>query len=130
MNPSVISALAALAGAAIGGLTSILASWWAQHAQAKAQWLMQDKQRRQELYKEFIEEASKSMSTRSSAIKQTLPPWACAISARPRRDDRQFSAHQPLLRFFVVLLARFGQTTPASPKPLEEFHSVALHDCQ
>jgi hypothetical protein len=59
MNPSVISALAAPAGATIGGLTSVLASWLGQHAQAKAQWLAQDKLRRQELYKEFIEAASK-----------------------------------------------------------------------
>src|SRR5258707_15105138 len=59
MNASVISALAALAGATIGGLTSVLASWLSQHAQAKAQWLAQDKLRRQELYKEFIEAASK-----------------------------------------------------------------------
>ncbi len=59
MNASAITALAALAGAAIGGLTSVFASWLAQHAQARAQWLAQDKLRRQELYKEFIEAASK-----------------------------------------------------------------------
>lgn len=59
VNPSVVSALAALAGATIGGLTSVLASWLSQHAQARAQWLAQDKLRRQELYKEFIEAASK-----------------------------------------------------------------------
>ena len=62
MNASVITALAALAalaGAAIGGLTSVFASWLAQHAQARAQWIAQDKLRRQELQKEFIEAASK-----------------------------------------------------------------------
>jgi hypothetical protein len=59
MNASVVTALAALAGAAIGGLTSVFASWLAQHAQARAQWVAQDKLRRQELYKEFIEAASK-----------------------------------------------------------------------
>jgi hypothetical protein len=59
MNASVITALAALAGAAIGGLTSVFASWLAQHAQDRAQWVAQDKLRRQELYKEFIEAASK-----------------------------------------------------------------------
>ncbi|WP_197688447.1 hypothetical protein [Bradyrhizobium lablabi] len=59
MNASVITALAALAGAAIGGLTSVFASWMTQHAQARAQRLAQDKLRRQELYKEFIEVASK-----------------------------------------------------------------------
>jgi hypothetical protein len=59
MNASIISALSALAGAITGRLTSVLASWLTQHAQARAQWLTQDKLHRQELYKEFIETASK-----------------------------------------------------------------------
>jgi hypothetical protein len=59
MNASIISALAALVGATIGGLTSVLASWLTQQTQAKAQWIAQDRARRQDLYKEFIEEASK-----------------------------------------------------------------------
>jgi hypothetical protein len=58
MDASVISALAALAGATIGGLTSVVASWLVQRTQARAQWLAQDTLRRQELYREFIEEAS------------------------------------------------------------------------
>jgi hypothetical protein len=59
MNASLISALAALTGATVGGLTSALASWLIQKTQVRAQWLAQDKLLRQELYKEFIEEASK-----------------------------------------------------------------------
>jgi hypothetical protein len=59
MNASIISTLAALAGAAIGGLTSLLASWLTQRLQVRTQWLTQEKMRRQELYKEFIEAASK-----------------------------------------------------------------------
>jgi hypothetical protein len=59
MNASIISALAALLGAAIGGLTSVLASWLTQQTQAKAQWIAQERARRQELYKDFIEEAAK-----------------------------------------------------------------------
>jgi hypothetical protein len=60
MNPAIISALAALTGAAIGGLTSVLASWLAQQIQARAQLFAQDQLRRQELYKEFMEEAAKT----------------------------------------------------------------------
>jgi len=60
MEASIISALAALAGAAIGAVTSVLASWLTQRVQARAQRLILDKGRRQELYKEFIEEASKA----------------------------------------------------------------------
>lgn len=36
MNASVISALAALVGAAIGGMTSVLASWLTQRTQVRA----------------------------------------------------------------------------------------------
>ena len=59
MDASAITALAALTGAAVGGLTSGFASWLIQKTQARAQWLAQEKLLRQELYKEFIEEASK-----------------------------------------------------------------------
>lgn len=59
MNASVMSALAALVGATIGGLTSALASWLVTRTQARAQWLGQDILRRQDLYKEFIEQASR-----------------------------------------------------------------------
>jgi hypothetical protein len=59
MNSSIVSALAALAGAITGGVTSVLASWLSQHAQATARWRAQDKLRRQELYREFIERASR-----------------------------------------------------------------------
>ena len=59
MNSSVISALAALIGASIGGLTSVLASWLLHQRQVRVQWVGQEVNRRRELYKEFIEDASK-----------------------------------------------------------------------
>ncbi len=59
MNASVLSALAVLIGAIVGGLTSLVASLLTQRAEVRAQELAQDKHRQQELYKEFIEEASK-----------------------------------------------------------------------
>ena len=59
MDASVLSALAALLGATIGGSTSLLASWLTQRTQARAQWIGQETARRQELYKEFIEQAEK-----------------------------------------------------------------------
>jgi hypothetical protein len=59
MDTSVVTALAALAGAGIGGLTSVLASWLSQRAQARMAQLAHYQLRRQELYKEFIEQASK-----------------------------------------------------------------------
>ena len=59
MDAAYVSALAALSGAAIGGLTSFATSWVTQRAQAKAQQLAHKLTRREELYKGFVEEASK-----------------------------------------------------------------------
>ncbi len=59
MDTAYFSAFAALAGSAIGGLTSLAASWLSQHTQFKAQQRSQDLTRREDLYRKFIEEASK-----------------------------------------------------------------------
>src|SRR5215475_9676781 len=59
MDASAITALSALLGATIGGLTSLVATWMTQRRQLRAQWLEQDLTQRQDLYKEFIEDASK-----------------------------------------------------------------------
>jgi hypothetical protein len=58
MDASAITALAALMGAAIGGLTSVTASWLAQRRQARARWFAHEITRLEDLYKEFVEEAS------------------------------------------------------------------------
>jgi hypothetical protein len=60
LDASIISALAALTGAAIGGLTYGVASWLNSRKQVRAEWLAQDRIRRQDLYKEFIKSATKS----------------------------------------------------------------------
>jgi hypothetical protein len=59
VDASIISALAALTGAAVGGLTSGITNWLNQRSQLRAQWLLHEKNRRQILYRDFIEEASK-----------------------------------------------------------------------
>src|SRR5580700_3815696 len=59
MNTSVVSAVAALAGTAVGGLTSVVANWLSHRIQVRAQSLQHERNRRQILYRDFIEEASK-----------------------------------------------------------------------
>jgi hypothetical protein len=59
MDAATISALAALGGALIGGLTSFGTSWLTQQRQAKEQQLAHQLTKREELYRLFIEEASK-----------------------------------------------------------------------
>ena len=59
MNSAYLSALAALAGSTIGGLTSLASAWLTQSHQDRATRVLQDKTRRQKLYKQFIDEAAK-----------------------------------------------------------------------
>src|SRR5260370_32975116 len=59
MNPTYLPALAALSGSSVGGLTSFLSSWLGQSTQLTAQVFLNYKSRRQELYREFVDEASK-----------------------------------------------------------------------
>jgi hypothetical protein len=59
VNPAYISALAALAGSMIGGLTSLTTTWLTQQTQARAEQLIRDRRRREELYANFIDEASR-----------------------------------------------------------------------
>jgi hypothetical protein len=62
MDANLITAVAGLGGATIGGAMSFLGSWVAQQKQLRAQWFGQDRMRRQDLYQEFIQEASKSFA--------------------------------------------------------------------
>jgi hypothetical protein len=58
MNEAYLPALAALAGSAIGGITSLATTWLAQHGQAKTQQMAQDRVKRETLFGQFIDEAS------------------------------------------------------------------------
>lgn len=59
MNSAYISAFAALAGSGIGAVASFVTTWLTQDAQSRAQRVAQAMTRRERLYREFIEEASK-----------------------------------------------------------------------
>lgn len=60
MESAYVSAIAALAGSTIGGLTSLTASWITQRVQLGAQQLGHVLRTREDLYKDFIEQASES----------------------------------------------------------------------
>src|SRR5262249_4388671 len=59
MNIGYLPAISALAGSMIGGLTSFASAWLTQRHQDRAKRLSGEKTRRQKLYKQFIDEASK-----------------------------------------------------------------------
>jgi hypothetical protein len=59
MGDAYLTAIAALAGSAIGALASLGTTWLNQHAQERARRLAELRGRRAQLYEEFMDEASK-----------------------------------------------------------------------
>jgi hypothetical protein len=62
VEPAYISAFAALAGTAIGGLASFATSWVTQQAQTRAQRIAAEKDARAALFGRFLDEAAKLYS--------------------------------------------------------------------
>jgi len=62
--------LAALLGAFIGGILSVIASWVAQHVQSRTQWVVQEIKQRQRLYSNFIQGSARCYA---DALEQNDP---------------------------------------------------------
>ena len=60
MDTAYISAISALAGSVIGGLTTALTTWLSQRSQARAGQIAHDLARREDLIRDFIVAASKT----------------------------------------------------------------------
>jgi hypothetical protein len=73
MDTSIITALAGLTGAAVGGLTSGFASLFAQKSQLRSQLLAQGRLAREELYNEFIETATQCYADALQHEKPDMP---------------------------------------------------------
>lgn len=59
MEPAVLSALSAILGSAVGGSATIATAWLTQRTQGQRERIHTEIQKREELYVEFIAEASK-----------------------------------------------------------------------
>ncbi len=59
MNSQYFSAFAALAGSVVGGFMMLASGWLSQNAQSRAEDRAHHRTRREELYKDFIEEAAR-----------------------------------------------------------------------
>ena len=77
MNVGFLSALSALAGSAVGGLTSGVATWLAQRTQSRAGQLAHDLEQREDLYRDFITTAAR---TYGDALMRTEPEIAHLVA--------------------------------------------------
>jgi hypothetical protein len=105
MDSNLFSALAGLAGAATGGTASFLGAWIGQQRQARAQWFIQEKARRQNLYREFIEAASEcyldALQHHKPDVVKLIPVYAKINEMRVISSADVFAAAENVARRII-----------------------------
>jgi hypothetical protein len=101
MDVVYISALSALAGSVVGGLTSGLTTWLNQRFHASAKRRADELSRREELYKEFIVAASKtyaeSLITNEPKIEELIGLYALISRMRALSSSRIIACAEQVL---------------------------------
>ncbi len=107
-----MSAIAALAGAAIGGGASILGSWVVHRAKIRAEWLAHDRLRRQDLYNEFIEDAARCYI---DALQHAKPDVASLVSLYAKMSRMRVVSSAPVLAAAEEVLKRIARANSEPP---------------
>jgi hypothetical protein len=122
MDTALISALAALAGSATGGLTSFLSSWIGLQGQLKSQLYLTSKQRREDIYRDFIVEASSlyidAMTRDTPELPKTIILYALISRMRILSSARVIDEAEKVTRLIVDLY-------PEANKTFEEIRTLA-----
>jgi hypothetical protein len=84
--------LAALAGSAIGGLTTFATSWTTQQAQARAQRVANEREKREALFGKFLDEAAKLYADAMQNKREDAPAVMIGIYALTNRIRLSSSA--------------------------------------
>ena len=102
MDIAYLSALSALAGSVVGGLTSGITTWLSQRNQARAEQLAREMSRREELYKDFIVAASKvygdAIVSNEPQIQELVSIYAMISRMRVLSSPRTVACADQLMR--------------------------------
>ena len=142
MDPATISALAALGGSVVGGVTTGLSTWISQRASAKAGMLSTDLTRRQELFRDFIVLASRAYSealtSNDPKIPEILDLYALVSRMRALCRLETASAAEKLMRLILKTYSAPNKTfvelremvANEQLDPLKEFSLAAREEIE
>ena len=116
-----VSALSALGGSVVGGLTTGFTTWMSGRSQARAGHLVADVARRQDLFREFIVAASKTYAKALVSAEPNIPE-AVALWAMVSRMRVLCSPHTTASAERVMHQAM--DTFSAPPKTAVELHEL------
>jgi hypothetical protein len=125
MEGATLSAVAALAGSIVGGLTALATSWLTQQAQASAQERAGDRTARETLYRDFIVEASRlygdALVHDNPEVSNLVGLYAMISRMRVQSSPRVVENAEKVAR-------TIGETYFAPNKTLRELHETANYD--
>jgi hypothetical protein len=121
MDVAYLSALSALSGSVVGGLTSGLATWLSQRAQVRAGQLAHEMSRRDDLYKDFIVAASKvygdAVLSNEPQVQELVALSALISRMRVLSSSRTVASAEKILEATI-------STYFAPNKTIRELHEV------
>ncbi len=105
MDAAYLSALSALAGSVVGGLTTGLSTWISQSVSARAALISSDLARRQELFRDFIVSASRvcgeALTSSEPKIPELLELYALLSRMRVLCRPETVAASEKLMRLIL-----------------------------
>src|SRR5271156_6826583 len=120
MDVAYVSALSALAGSVVGGLTSGFTTWLSQRAQAKAGQFAHDLSRREDLYKDFIVAASKAygeaLMSNEPKIQEIIALYAMISRMRVLCPPRTVACAEKILLATIEAYGAQNKTLPELPE--------------
>jgi len=121
MDAAYLSAVAALAGSAVGGLTAFLSSLLGRNAQLRAQLFLNDKGSRQELYRDFVDRASmlyiEALTIDKPDLSRAIALYALISRMRIVSSPRVVEEAEKLARLIV-------DTYPKPNKTFNDFRAL------
>jgi hypothetical protein len=124
VETSITSALAALAGSAIGGLTSVAANWLNQRSMIRAQWVQHEKTRRQILYRDFIDEASKCYI---DALQHNEADVSSLVGLYAKLSRMRVSSSKPVVQHAEVIARKILDTYLEPDRSFVELRDMAIN---
>ena len=127
MDPATISAFSALAGSAIGALASVATTWLTQHHQDHMQRHNQEASHREQLFGEFIDQASKTYA--DGIVQERLDDPAKLVPVYATINKLRLFATQGTIEAAGSVLERIVETYESPPSALEARNArIAAHD--
>jgi hypothetical protein len=124
VDASITSALAALTGAAVGGLTSGISNWLNHRSQLRAQWMLHEKNRRQILYRDFIEEASKCYI---DSLQHDEPDIPGLVGLYAKLSRMRAQSSRPVVHRAEEVARKFLDTYLEPDKSFVELRGMAIN---